>query len=276
MKIPVKPRKDKAPVASTAPRVLILDIETKPIRAFVWDIWEINVALNQIEEDWSILSYAAKWLNEPESKMFYQDVRNEKDYTNDKKIMQGIWKLLDEADVIITQNGKSFDERRLNARFIMHGMSKPSSFRHIDTKRLAKKHFAFTSHGLEYMTDKLCTKYKKLSHKKFPGQSLWTECLKGNQDAWKEMEIYNKHDVLATEELYHKLAPWDNSINWNVFVPDVQHKCDCGSTKFRNKGYAYTQAGQFRRFLCVACGKETRGRENLLTKEKKKSLRQGP
>ena len=273
MKVPVKSKKEQP---STTPRVLILDIETKPIRAFVWDIWDVNVALNQIAEDWSILSYAAKWLNEPASKMFYEDVRNEKDYTNDKKIMQGIWKLLDEADVIITQNGKSFDERRLNARFIMHGMAKPSSYRHIDTKRLAKKHFAFTSHGLEYMTDKLCTKYKKLNHKKFPGQALWTECLKGNKEAWKEMELYNKHDVLATEELYNKLAPWDNSINWNVFVPDVQHKCSCGSTEFRNKGYAYTQTGQYRRFLCKVCGKETRGRENLLTKEKKKSLRQGP
>jgi hypothetical protein len=267
MKSPVK---SKSP---TAPRVLILDIETKPIRAFVWDIWEINVALNQIEEDWSILSYAAKWLNEPASKMFYEDVRKEKDYTNDKKIMQGIWELLDEADIIITQNGKSFDEKRLNARFIMHKMDKPSSYRHIDTKRLSKKHFAFTSHGLEYMTDKLCTKYKKLSHKKFPGQSLWTECLKGNKEAWKEMEVYNKHDVLSLEELYNVMAPWDDSINWNVFTPDSITRCRCGSTSLRNKGYHYTKTGMFRRWKCNECGTPVVGRENLLTKEKRRSLK---
>lgn len=270
MKVPVKQKKNKS---ETAPRVLLLDVETKPIRAFVWDIWNINVGLNQIEEDWSILSYAAKWLNE--DKVFYEDVRKEKDYTNDKKIMKGIWELLDQADVIITQNGKSFDEKRLKARFIKHGMSPPSSYRHIDTKRLAKKHFHFTSFGLEYMAKYLGTKHQKLSHAKFPGQALWTECLKGNKEAWNEMETYNKYDVIVLEELYHKLAPYDNSINWNVFVPDCEHRCSCGSTEFRNKGYAYTQTGQFRRFLCKECGKETRGRENLLTKEKRKSLRRG-
>lgn len=270
MKIPVKSKKASAPAG---PRVLILDIETKPIRAFVWQLYDINVALNQIEEDWSILSYAAKWLGDSPNKMFYEDLRKQKDYTDDKKIMLGIWKLLDEADIIITQNGKSFDEKRLNARFIMHGMPKPSSYRHIDTKRLAKKHFAFTSCGLEYMTDKLCKKYKKLSHKNFPGQSLWTQCLKGNQAAWKEMEIYNKHDVLSLEELYQVMAPWDDSINFNVFTPDSEHRCNCGSTDFRNKGYAYTQTGKYRRFSCNSCGKESRGRENLLTKVKRKSLR---
>lgn len=270
MKVPVKPRKPKE---ATAPRVLLLDIETKPIRAFVWQVWDVNVALNQIEEDWSILSYAAKWLNEPESKMFYEDVRKEKDYCNDKKIMQGIWDLLDEADIIITQNGKSFDEKRLNSRFLTHGMPKPSSYRHIDTKRLAKKHFHFTSFGLDYMSSLLCKKYKKLKHAKFPGQALWTECLKGNKEAWNEMEVYNKHDVLTLEELYNVMAPWDTSINFNVFTPDAEHACSCGSTKFRNKGYAYTQTGMFRRFSCLKCGKPSQGGENLLTKEKRKSLK---
>lgn len=38
------------------------------------------------------------------------------------------------------------------------------------------------------MTDKLCVKYKKLNHSKFPGMELWRECLKGNSEAWTEME----------------------------------------------------------------------------------------
>lgn len=268
MKIPVKSKKPKAP------RVLLLDLETKPIRAFVWDIWEINVALNQIEEDWSILSYAAKWLDS--DKMYYEDVSKQKDLTDDKHIMAGLFELLDEADIIITQNGKSFDEKRFNSRFLKHGLGQPSSYKHIDTKRLAKKHFHMTSYGLDYMAKYLKTKHQKLTHAKFPGQALWTECLKCNKEAWKEMKTYNIHDVLVLQDVYNKLAPWDDSINWNVYTDDCDIKCSCGSTNFRNKGYHYEKLGMFRRWKCLDCGKPVRGRENLLTKEKKKSMREGP
>ena len=96
-------------------------------------------------------------------------------------------------------------------------MQPPSNFKQIDTLKLARKHFALTSNKLAYMTDKLCTKYKKLTHHKFEGFELWKECLDGNLKAWKEMEKYNKHDVLALEELYTKLIPWDSSVNFTLY-----------------------------------------------------------
>ncbi len=254
------------------PKILIFDIETAPIQAYTWGIWDQNVPLNMMKADWHVLSWAAKWLDAPPTKVMYQDQRGAKNIQNDKRLLAGIWRLLDEADIVITQNGKSFDVKKLNARFIMHGFPPPSSYRHIDTKILAKRHFAFTSNKLEYMTDKLNVKYKKLKHGKFPGFSLWLGCMAGNKAAWNEMEKYNKYDVLSLEELYLKMAAWDSSINFNVYNDDVGHVCNCGHKEFRNKGYAYTSTGKFRRFQCLKCGKETRGRENLLTVEKRKSL----
>jgi hypothetical protein len=263
-----------AKVKKQGPKILLFDIETSPLLSYTWGIWDQNVALNQIKDDWYVLAWAAKWLDDAPSKIMYQDQRDAKKIDDDKKLMQGIWLLLDEADIVITQNGKSFDVKKLNARFVMHGMAPPSSYRHIDTKVLAKKHFAFTSNKLEYMTDKLCTKYKKLSHKKFPGFSLWTECLKGNAEAWKEMEKYNKYDVLSLEELYNKLAPWDNSINFGVYNDELEQSCSCGSTKkMEKKGYAYTATGKFQRFKCVDCGKQYQAKQNLLSFEKRKSLK---
>ena len=50
---------------------------------------------------------------------------------------------------------------------------------------IAKECFGFTSNKLEYMTDKLCKKYKKLKHGKYAGFELWKECLHGNMDAWQ-------------------------------------------------------------------------------------------
>lgn len=254
------------------PKVLIFDVETAPIMSYVWRLWDQNVGLNQIEQDWHIMSWAAKWLDDDETKVMYMDQRKAKNIEDDKKILKEIWKLLDEADIVITQNGKSFDQKKLNARFILNGFQPPSSYKHIDTKVIAKKHFGFTSNKLAYMTDKLCTKYKKLSHGKFPGFDLWSECMKGNIDAWKEMEEYNRYDVLSLEELYLKLIPWDNSINFNLYHEEDKHVCKCGSEEFNKNGFYYTSSGKFQKYKCKACGHETRDKVNLFSKEKRKSL----
>jgi hypothetical protein len=261
------------PPNKTGPKILIFDIETAPILGYVWGLWDNNLALNQVYQDWSILSWSAKWLDDKPENVMYQDQRNARVIENDKKLLKDIWRLLDEADIVITQNGKKFDVKKLNARFIMNEMQPPSSFRHIDTIQIARKHFAFTSNKLEYMTDKLCTKYKKQKHNKFSGFELWIQCLKGNKEAWQEMEIYNKYDVLSLEELYKKLQVWDHSINFDVYNNNEFPSCKCGSDSFRKRGFFYTNLGKYQRFKCKKCGTETRSRKNLLSKDKRESLR---
>jgi hypothetical protein len=262
------------------PKVLIFDIETAPIIAHVWDLFDQNVSLNQIVKDWHVLSWSAKWFkNEagevfgPHDRVMYNDQRDKKDISDDKELLQGIWKLIDEADIVVTQNGKRFDVPRLNARFIHNGMQPPSSYKHIDTCQIAKRHFDFTSNKLEYMTDKLCKKYKKLKHKKFPGHELWTQCLKGNREAWNEMKKYNMYDVLSLEELYNVLKAWDNSINFNIYSDSLETVCKCGSKDFKRNGHSYTSVGKYRRYKCKKCGSEMRDPQNLLTKEKRESLK---
>jgi len=253
------------------PKVLIIDIETSPLLGYIWQLWDQNVSLNQIHTDWHLLSFSAKWLHSKE--VIYKDQRNAKNIEDDKALLKLVWDLLDEADIVIGQNSRQFDVKKLNARFVLQGFQPPSSYKQIDTLELAKRHFGFTSNKLEYMSDKLCVKYKKLSHKKFPGFEMWKECLAGNLSAWKEMERYNKHDVLATQELYEKLIPWDSSINFNIYSEGTPEKCKCGHTEFRLRGFFYTSTGKFQRFRCKSCGAETRSGENLLSKEKRKSLR---
>lgn len=269
-----KPTKYKrfAPPKGQA-KVLIFDIETAPILAHVWGLWENNVGLNQIVSDWHVLSWSAKWRGAPENEVMYMDQRNAKNIENDKDILEEMWNLLDEADVVITQNGKSFDQRKLQARFLIHEFDPNSSYKHIDVKVEAQRLFGFPSHKLEYMTEKVNKKYKKLKHKKFPGHELWTECLKGNVEAWQEMEVYNKHDVLALEEFFEAIAPWGINVNFNVYSENEEHVCKCGSKEHIKNGYYYTAVGKFQRYKCKSCGCESRDRKNLMTKEKKDSLK---
>lgn len=256
------------------PKILLLDIETKPLEVFSFGIWEQNIGINQIKSDWCIFSYAAKWLNE--KKMFYKDQRNSKNVSDDKNMLQGIWDLIDKADVIVTQNGKAFDEKKLNARFIINKMGQPSPYQHIDTKQLAKKKFSFTSNSLEYLCNALDTKHKKLKHGKFPGMELWVECIKGNKAAWKEMELYNKNDVLCLEDLYIALRPWGINVNLNSLHDQNIYKCYCGSDYLIKKGFCTLKSGRFQQYQCKVCGAwhvATGKKNNLFSKKKISTLK---
>lgn len=262
----------KGKIKRDLPRILLLDIETCPMEAYVWGLWDVTVGLSMLKEDWSVLSWAAKWLGDSPDKIMYEDVSGQKNLRDDKKVLKRMWKLLDEADIVVGQNSTSFDIKKLNARFIQNGMKPPSSFKQYDTKRMAKRYFSFTSNKLEYMTDKLCTKYKKLKHGKFPGFALWREFLNRNPEVILEMEEYNRYDVLSLEELFLKLLPWDSTIDWNGYIDNSDiHICTCGSIDFNKKGFHHTNTGKYQKYVCNHCGKESRDRTNLLSKEKRKN-----
>lgn len=260
------------PVEHSGAKILYFDVETAPISAAVWGLWDNNVSLNMIQSDWYLLSFCAKWAHSDE--VIYFDKRNSWNDEDDSELLQELWSLLDEADIVIGQNSKKFDEKKVNARFILNGMKPPSHYRSIDTMQIAKRHFGFTSNKLEYMTDKLCKRYKKLTHGKFAGYELWKQCLVGNPAAWEEMRDYNINDVLSLEELYHILRPYfKGNLNLNVYTESNEFKCVCGNDSFTHNGYHYTNASKFDRFKCDNCGASVRGKVNLLSKEKRASLK---
>lgn len=257
------------------PKVLIFDIETAPLDVYAWSLWDKFTPLSFLKEDWFILSWAARWLGSSKSATMYEDMEGRVDTRDDSALLENIWLLLDEADVVVTQNGIKFDARKLNARFLANGYQKPSPYRHIDTLRIAKKEFGFTSNKLEYMTDRFCTKYKKLKHGNFAGMSLWLECLQENPKAWKEMKKYNKYDTLSLEELYMLVRGWDSKHpNFALYNDAEEAQCNtCGSTELEENGFAYTNSSKFQRYRCTNCGKpDLRGKINLLTKEKRQTL----
>lgn len=250
----------------SGPKILFIDIETKPVLAHVWRLFDQNVGLNQIDQDWSILSYCAKWKGCDE--VIYEDLSGQADFEDDSHLLSGLWKLMNEADFIVGQNSKRFDVRKINARLVLNGYPKPSTFRQIDTLEIAKQEFGFTSNKLEYMTDKLCTTYKKLQHKKFPGFLLWSECLKGNPEAWEEMREYNVNDVLSLEELYDILSSWHSKLpNFDVYVDEI-----LDMSVWEEDGFHYTNLGKYKRYRHKETGIQRRSRVNLLPKEKRDSL----
>lgn len=250
------------------PKILFYDIETAPITSYVWGLFDQNIGLNQVVEDWFILSFAAKYQG---SDVFhYFDQRSETPIQNDEKLLKSIHKVLSDADVLVGHNSVKFDFKKLNARFIKHGLCPLNNFIHIDTLKIARKHFSFTSNKLSYLAEYLNCDSKKSEHKKFSGMNLWIECLKGNQEAFQEMEDYNKMDVEVLEQVYNKLAPWEPTINFQAFYFGTI--CSCGHTKFFKDGFRYTRQGKFQIFRCHNCSKTFSAKENLIDKDLRKSF----
>lgn len=242
------------------PKILLLDIETAPIQAYVWSLFDNVIGLNQMIQDWHLLSWSAKWHGGKE--VFYEDQRNEEVITNDKRICKSLWELINRADIVVGHNVERFDLRKINSRFIENGLKPPSNYRTIDTLKVAKKRFGFTSNKLEHIAKKIC-KNKKLTKRKFSGFSLWEECIKRNSKAWEEMEKYNKQDVFVLEEVYDKVISWDNKINFSSFYNGV-NVCRCGADEFTQDGHIVTNSGKFLRYVCQNCGANYQDKKNMI------------
>lgn len=256
----------------TGPRIGTLDIETSPIEAYVWSLWKVNIGLNQIIKEWSVMSYCYKDLGK--KKIHYDDTSQEADPRDDRRLMQGLHDLLSTVDIIIAQNGKAFDLKKINARFIELGMLPVAPIKVIDTMLIAKDVAKFTSNRLAWLSEHL-TDTPKDEHKEFPGMELWSECLKGNPRAWKVMKKYNCIDVPATEKLYLKLRPYMvGHPNVAAYYNDDNTRCPrCGSTDLKVMAKpALTQVSEYTRYQCSSCGGFARSRYTKNSKAKRLSL----
>lgn len=249
------------------PRVLAIDIETSPTKAYTWNMWNANIGNDMVEEHSFVMCYCAKWLDTGE--IIYNETRTEDDSGLAKEMIA----LLDDAHFVIAHNGARFDMPRINTAAIIHGVKPPSPYRVIDTLRIARKHFKFERNTLEHLADILGCSPKK-TNRKFNGFKLWDECLKGNEEAWAEMQEYNIQDVDTLIEVYMKLRPYHKEHpNMGAIVEHYDPICSkCASTELVKNGYTYTDVSKFELFTCMDCGGHSRGRTSHIPKELRKTL----
>lgn len=251
-------------------KILLFDIETAPSISYMWGLWQEITNYSFIQKEWFVLSWSAKWLGGkevvakalPDFKLY----KTEPD--NDKELLQALWKLLDEADVVIAHNGRKFDRKKVNARFVKHGITPPSPYRIIDTLEAARNEFAFTSNRLNDLAEYLGLG-KKLDT---GGFQLWKDCLQGKAEAWKKMVKYNKVDILLLEKVYLALRAYI-PLHPHVATEAERACCPrCGSDKIHYRGYIHTNSAKYRKFVCTLDGSWGREKVNLLTKEQRSAI----
>src|SRR5690349_7099800 len=127
---------DPSPHIHRSARILLLDIETSLMKFYGFRPKTEYIPHELMIADWSVLCWGAKWLFEP-TIMGETVTPKESMAREDKRILGGMWSLINEADIIVTQNGIQFDLKKLNSRFLLNGFNPPSKYMNVDTLKVS-------------------------------------------------------------------------------------------------------------------------------------------
>ena len=240
---------------------LLLDIETAPNLAYIWGMWNQNIAPNQINATGYTMCWAAKWYGK--RKVYFNSVHK----SSEQEMLAEIHELLTEADGVIHYNGTKFDMPTLNRDFIKHDMPPPAPYKQIDLLKTVRSQFRFHSNKLDEVLKALGLQ-GKVRH---TGMELWIDCMAKDPKAWKLMERYNRRDVTIMEGLYEKLLPWmKHHPNLALYVDDENPVCPkCGNKGIVKDGTRSTNTQIYQRYYCGGCHSWLRGRKNITPPEKK-------
>lgn len=248
-------------------KILELDIETAPHRVWTWGLFNQNIAIAQIDKPGYILCWAAKWFGEKE--VMFESVQHQT-YAN---MLRPMYKLLNEADVVVHFNGISFDMKWLQAEFLKLGWPPCSPCQQIDLLLTVKRRFRLASNKLDYILG-----FLKIGNKvKHDGFEMWVGCMDGDQHYWKQMEKYNRGDVTLMEKVYKKLLPWIvNHPNHALYENGGERVCpNCGGKHLHKRGSYFTSTMSYHRYRCVDCKTWSKERTNNVPKEKRAKILKG-
>lgn len=240
-------------------KILLLDIETAPMVAYLWSKWQNGVGDDFIISDWFMLSWAAKWLFEEEilsDKLTVKELKNK----DDERITRSIWELIEEADVIIAHNLHKFDEKKLKTRFLKHNLGTPSPYQTIDTLLHLRKQFGITSNKLDYVA----SNFLGIEGKMETPRGLWQRCMEGDYEALVTMDEYCQQDVRVLEDVYLRIRGWIKPHpNLALYAVADEGICPaCGGEDHEHTNTEYrTYVNTYEAFRCKGCGHIFRSRK---------------
>jgi hypothetical protein len=208
-------------------------------------------------QDWSVLCWGAKWLFEQE--IFGQTVTpKESMERKDESILGEMWNLIDQADIIVTQNGIQFDLKKLNSRFLLAGYNPPSKYLNVDTLKVSREVFGWSYNRLDFLGAKF-----GIGKKSDMELEDWIRCSEGSQEHLTKMFDYCKRDVAPLlEDVYLRMLPWiPNHPNLNIYTSNDKNVCTHCESSDLQWGEKYpTPQGMWNGWRCNSCGAIGRGK----------------
>lgn len=238
-------------------RILLLDIETSLMKFYGFSPKTEYIPHEMMIADWSVLCWGAKWLFEPEI-MGQVVTPKESIAREDKSILGEMWNLINQADIVVTQNGIQFDLKKLSSRFLLNGYPPPSKYMNVDTLKVSREVFGWSYNRLDALGQKF-----GIGKKTDMEIEDWIQCSVGSQEHLTKMFDYCKRDVAPLlEDVYLYMLPWiPNHPNLGIYVDHDEDVCRNCESKDLEWGEKYpTPQGMWKGWRCRSCGSIGRGK----------------
>jgi uncharacterized protein YprB with RNaseH-like and TPR domain len=228
-------------------KILFYDVETSPNLGWTWQKYEQNVIA--FEKERELLSYAYSWLGD--KKVHFDSRKGER---SDKRLITNLKDLLESADIVVAHNGDAFDNKVAKTRMLFHRMKPLRILCSVDTKKVAKLYFNFNGNGLDDLS-RFLSLGKKLPNKGF---EMWKGCMENDPTSWREMERYNKHDIVLLKKAYRRMQPWiENHPNvtrmLRPYLTDIGVCPRCGTKDVVKRGIRGTARSVQQQWHCRRC-----------------------
>ena len=230
-------------------RILTLDIERLPGLAPIWEQKTRYIGVQQWRRLPRTICMAANWYGKRDVVFLaeWQDGR--------EQFVKAAWELLDQADIIVSFNGKRFDLPHLKGMFAESEMQPPSPWRNVDLFQVARSTFGFESKSLDHLCQRLGVPGKRGRY----DAAVAEAAVSGDERAQASLARYNRADVRATVAAYKALRPWISSHPHVGQSPaDVPSCPNCGSVDLDPNGSYRANVMEYSRYRCLDCGANVR------------------
>lgn len=241
-------------------RLLFYDIETAPMLSYHWAPKVEYVRDGQtVSDDRFLLCWSAKWSDGTEvlsSRLTQKEAKTQ----DDSRVVGKLADLMREAPIMVAHNGNRFDYKRVNARLLVNRLTPLGNVQMIDTLSIARQSFDLPYNNLNYLAKKLG--FGEKLHTDF---DLWRRAFYGEVAALKEMEAYNRQDVVLLEHVFHAITPYAKTLPRLVDAAEWREElCPyCGSTDRERSGLYRTKVNNFPKYRCGNCSREYRGWQSI-------------
>jgi uncharacterized protein YprB with RNaseH-like and TPR domain len=233
---------------TTEPRILFLDIETKPAIIASFGIRDQHISHKQILKDGGTICVGVGWGNESKVRVLSTW---EHGY---RPMLDEVHSLISEADAVCTYNGASFDMPKLMGNFLLEGMAPPPPPTQIDIYRAVRK-MGFICNKLDYIAP-LLGLGSKVKH---DGLEMWLAVMDGDAKAQRKMAKYCAGDVRLLKDVYERIRPY--IYNHPHLHNTPSRNCGtCGSGHVHVSKYRRTKASKIQQLHCQSCGSYFDGR----------------
>jgi hypothetical protein len=226
-------------------RVLTLDIERIPGLAPVWDQKTRWIGAQTWRRLPRTICVGYHWYDKRHPALIA-----EWDDTNRVNFVNAAWELLDQADVIVTFNGKRFDLPHLKGMFAEAGMPPPSPWRNVDLFQVARTAFGFESKSLDHLCQRLGVVGKRGRYDAAQAEAAAS----GDERAQAALTRYCKADVKATVAVYDALRAWIPNHPHIGHTSSETLTCpNCGGTDLEPNGSYRAITMEYAQYRCRHC-----------------------